>query len=475
MSNEFDLSKALTVRTFGFNVPCRQFLINAQVSRDRRMPIVDEFILRALFICDRVPAKRLAGFFGFNAGELEVVLRDLQNRNLVIIADEYVQLTVSAKDMFKTSPDGRPTIIETEAFPSRIWYDLISQSMIEWDGLHNVRNLIELKATSSKSDLAEEFARQAFHDNFREYLRRIRHIKNPDEWSLYAVSDVEAGRFSYAQVAGKEELVLDPHPMLVTTLLERGDDRPQRLRLLTDAMSKAFHDVSEPEPSIVSRTDFSRLTDTKTLGSAVRTDGFLELSQWLTSEAARNDPHGQAFVGQSYLDRNRKLLVALLARSEKLKSGTQSYNYDVVWHRPGGTAWGRTADLSEALGDIRAALRRGNKTDVQISTSLVMPPGLSGEKVKRFDRMFEEGVISDSGVLSPAMEVLLIADIGAVISVYVPLSADTSVWIGRMTVDPTLMNKLEGQFGKASIAPRTRAWSRAIANASNNRGETTIS
>jgi hypothetical protein len=43
----------VTVCTYGFNVPCRRFLIRANVTRDRRLPVVDEFVLRTLKLCER--------------------------------------------------------------------------------------------------------------------------------------------------------------------------------------------------------------------------------------------------------------------------------------------------------------------------------------------------------------------------------------------------------------------------------------
>jgi hypothetical protein len=61
--------KPLTVSTYGFNVPCRRFLITANITRDKRFPVVDEFVLRVLKLCERVPVKRLGAYFGFSKAE----------------------------------------------------------------------------------------------------------------------------------------------------------------------------------------------------------------------------------------------------------------------------------------------------------------------------------------------------------------------------------------------------------------------
>jgi hypothetical protein len=74
------------VRSFGFNIPCRRFLIRANVTRDRRLPVVDEFVLRALKLCEDVPVRRLATYFGFTPAETETVMADIKGAGLVTLA-----------------------------------------------------------------------------------------------------------------------------------------------------------------------------------------------------------------------------------------------------------------------------------------------------------------------------------------------------------------------------------------------------
>lgn len=197
-----DLSKEMVVRTLGFNVPCRQFIIGAQITRDKRMPMVDEFALRILRLCEKVSISRFTAFFGFTQLEMQVVLADLQARSLVVLEENHVMLHPSATEMFRTAGNGPPHIMEVEGWVNRLWFDLISQSMIASPNLRNVRNLIELKQPAGKESLPADFARQAFQSNFRDYLRNVRKIHNTDHLSLYAVTSVDAGRFSYAQLTG---------------------------------------------------------------------------------------------------------------------------------------------------------------------------------------------------------------------------------------------------------------------------------
>ena len=83
------IAELTTIRSFGFNIPCRRFLIRANVARDRRLSVVDEFVLRALKLCEDVPVRRLATYFGFTAAETETVMADLASSGLVTVVGDW--------------------------------------------------------------------------------------------------------------------------------------------------------------------------------------------------------------------------------------------------------------------------------------------------------------------------------------------------------------------------------------------------
>lgn len=432
---DLDFSEPTQVSSFGFNVPCREFIIAAHVTRDKRMPMVDEFALRALNLCESVSVSRLARFFGFTQTEMEIVLADLQTRTLIALDGNEVSLHSTGKELFRTSGDGPPVISAVESFPARIWFDLISKNMIRSRGLHNVKNLIGLMPSPSRTDIPESFAREAFHDNFRDYLRLIRRIKNPEAWGLYAISDVSPGRFSYAQISGKQALVLGSQPKLETTLIETETDRPQKLRLLTDAMGHALASLSDPEPAAAARSEYARLTYSAFIDDSMNAEGFVDLNAWLRRERASSDPEVAPFVGSLCLERNRKSLTSLIARKSEGGQPPEEA-WDLFWFRPGGTIWGLTEDLQITIGELRAMSRRAPSGEGGLVTTLIAPASVSSDSVKRFDRIFDRGLSARAGRSSPSVEVLLLRGVCAVVSLLVPLAKDVHVWIGRMTVKP---------------------------------------
>lgn len=432
--NNLDFSEPTQVRSFGFNVPCREFIIAAHVTRDKRMPMVDEFVLRSLHLCESVSVARLARFFGFSKTEMEIVLADLQTRSLVTLEGNEVSLHSMGKELFRTSGDGPPVINYVESFPARIWFDLISKNMIRSRGLHNVKNLIDLRPSLDRTNIPEGFAREAFHDNFRDYLRLIRRIKNPEAWGLYAISDVSPGRFSYAQISGKQALVLGGQPKVEITLIETDTDRPQKLRLLTDAMDRALANLSDPEPSTAASSEYARLTNSTYIDDSLNAEGFVDLKAWLRRENESCAPNVIPFVGSLWLERNRKSLTSLIAARSESDSSPETWN--LSWLRPGGTIWGLTEDLQTTISELRTMSRRATSGEGGMVATLIAPASVKEKSVKQFDRIFDRGLSARAGRNSPAVEVLLIRGVCAVVSLLVPLSTGVQVWIGRMTVKP---------------------------------------
>ena len=180
-----------TIRSFGFNIPCRRFLIRAIVARDRRLSVVDEFVLRALKLCEDVPVRRLATYLGFTAAETETVMADLASSGLVTVEGDSARLHPSAHEHFRGSEDGTPCVVEVDSWVVRLWFDLVSKNMAAPDRIRSARNLIDIRPSGMARDLPASYAKKAFEDSFGEYLRKVRRISNPDRFVLYSVSEFD--------------------------------------------------------------------------------------------------------------------------------------------------------------------------------------------------------------------------------------------------------------------------------------------
>ena len=228
--------------------------------------------------------------------------------------------------------------------------------------------------------------------------------------------------------------MLGERPRLETTLIETETDRPQKLRLLTDAMSHALGSLSDPEPTAAARSEYARLTYSTFIDDSMNAEGFVDLNAWLKQERASSDPDMAPFIGSPYLERNRKSLTSLIAR--KSESDQSPEAWELFWFRPGGTIWGLTEDLQIIVSELRAMARRTPSGDGGLVATLIAPASVSSDSVKRFDRIFDRGLGARAGRGSPSVEVLLIRGVCAVVSLLVPLAMGVHVWMGRMTVKP---------------------------------------
>ncbi|MGR4928173.1 hypothetical protein ACIPUD_15490 [Bradyrhizobium sp. CAR08] len=426
------------VRSFGFNIPCRRFLIRANVTRDRRLPVVDEFVLRTLKLCEDVPVQRLATYFGFTPAETETVMADLKGAGLVTLEGDTARLHLSAHEYFRGAEDGAPRVVDVDSWVVRLWFDLVSKNMAAPDRTRSARNLIDIRPASMARDLPASYAKKAFEDNFAEYLRKVRRTSNPDRFALYSVSEAVAERFGSLVFRMDEDLVFDPEPRLRPNLAAiEAVDMP-RFRSLATAMLDAYRGLNWMESSAAALADFSGLSGETTVTDAYSGGARFDLTRWLLLNPEKTKPDRQNLVGASYIRRNVDFLVNLIESYPIAPSSTEARKgCEVIWYRPGGSGWGCSPELQEALLSIKFALRR-KLGKLPIRTKIVFPSISRRDHPDRFKNLFDEGHIAPAGFLSPAVEVLHIPRIATLMLVSVALSGSVEVPVGfaSMAAEP---------------------------------------
>jgi len=431
----FSAADNFQTNTFGFNLPCKQFVIAAERTRERRLPMVDEFILRILHTVKSISAGRLARFFGFEGRDLGIAISDLESRGLVTVEGENLRLHASAEELFRTSDGSVPTITVAEPMHADVWFDLITKHMVSGRGFRNVQHLVPLPA---RQTLDEGEARAAFHANFRDYLRIARNDKNADQWNLYSILDVHPGRFSYVQIGGSEVLTLEPSPKLEQRLQLDEVDRTGRSRKLTEAMTSELRTRDDVAPTGSATHEFTRIFGRNVLSAWTLSNGYFDLPNWYSNALVSGADTTVPIVGYPYVERNRKTIATLLA-SAKLRPANED-RWELTWLRPGGFRWGATEDVPATLESLRSTIRALAKGGV-LSSVLVSPAAVRAKDAFVFQRMFDRGLHAPAGKTSPAMEVLAVADSLAVVTVMTALSGSVSVPVGYATIDPELVQR----------------------------------
>lgn len=196
-------------------------------------------------------------------------------------------------------------------------------------------------------------------------------------------------------------------------------------------MSHALGSLHDPDPTAAARSEYARLTNSMHIDDSINAEGFVDLASWLKREQASRDPDVASFIGTLCLERNRRSMTSLIARSER---GQSSEAWELFWFRPGGTIWGLTEELQTTVGELKAMSRRSPSGEGGLVATLIAPASVSSDSVKQFDRIFDRGLSARAGRGSLSVEVLLIRGVCAVVSVLVPLAKGVDVWIGRITV-----------------------------------------
>jgi hypothetical protein len=441
---------AVPIASFGFNVPCRRFLITANITRDRRLPVVDEFILRLLKIADSLPIARLGNFFGFTPNEIVAALSDLQGRGLVELNDNDVELSPAAHELFLVGRGGAPEMLQVETWAHRIWFDLISKNMMTPERKRPLENLIDLKPPALGKELLSGFARTAFEGNFQEFLRKIARVNNPDKFALYSVSDVAPDRYGSVVLSGTYELQLEPEPKILPRLLGVEPSQRLKFRPLSEAMLEAVRRLSEAEPSLAGLTEFRRLTADRSISRFINDNDSLRLTDWLTHPENLSNVDRVPVFGASYLPRNVTTLVQALERRALERLKTQNpRQLHLRWYRPAGSSWGASRDLQEALATIAGTVKSSLSSDWSLATALAIPAA-ARKDAPRFQKLFDRVLAAPSNHMASATEILSISGVAAMVFTQVEIAKGIAIPVGWILVDLNDVARVDSALGPDS-------------------------
>ncbi|MFG1210412.1 hypothetical protein [Xanthobacter flavus] len=446
-------SHRIEIDSVDFQISCRRFTVRATVTRDRQLPVVDEFVLRLLAILDRISVTRMRYWFGFSAAEMETALLDMGRRSLIEFDGNEAMLAPAGRDLFKScGVDGVPHIVEVAPIVADVWFDLVSRTMVPRSRSRSSEYMVKVTEQPDARDIPEAFARRAFEDNFRDYARRIRRIPDPDAINLYSISGVEGGAFGYQSLQAK--LVLDLDRIGVRPTFSEAADSASGFQKLAVAANDAWQVVTGPDLASGAMAEFERMTgDARLFPLLQRID---ERSAWV--EAFRlAEVSGSGYrpcVGATYLKGNIERLLLKFAEARFEQPITE-----VIWARPSGSTWGRTTRVAEALAEVRDALRNNNQADVK--AVIAMPRSTIRSARLSHKRIFDRGVLLPQGHLPSNIEIFLIPGIAAFVIIHVPVQQH-SVPIGGLITEPKRLSRIADRLRIVHEKEVEELWSREV-------------
>lgn len=426
----------IVIDTIGFRVPCRSFYIRAHVTRDRPLPVVDEFIMRLLRVCGQLTIARIGDFFGFSRAETEQVIEDLLAKELVIAEQEELRLSQRAAELFRSSADEQPRLVEVEAWTENIWLDLVGRTLVPRPRQRPFRNLVDVQKDEDTERSPKDIARAAFEANFRDYVSRTRRVPDPDKVSIHSIASLEPDRYGSAVVSARKILTADTGKIRLD--FDGLGEAPAQYRALIQALSSSYGQLDQPRAVTTGLNEFERLTGMN-LKTHFNEDQVFDLWSWLAEKTANPQEARGWVIGEAYLDENvRKLVIEF----EKV---TETGKASLRWLRPAGGLWGMTSDLGSALTLFRRALGLPDAPR-SAGVALITPKAASNTVQKRFERLFEFGEIAATRV-SSSLEIILLGERAAMVLVHVPIDRRETVPIGIVTTEPKILGRLASHIG----------------------------
>ncbi len=245
----------------------------------------------------------------------------------------------------------------------------------------------------------------------------------------------------------EEDLVFDPEPRLRPNLMAIETEDTTRFRPLATAMLDAYRGLNWMEASAAALAEFSGLTGETTVADAYDGSARFDLARWLSLNSDRKNWEWQNLIGASYIRRNVEFLVKLIDLPNTASSMDDPRECEIVWYRPGGSAWGCSPELQEAILSIKFAVRRQLKR-AQVRTKLVCPAVSRRDHLDRFKNLFDEGHIAPPGFLSPAVEVVHIRGVATLMLVVVALSESVEIPVGFASVAAAPLSRIDRKLAQ---------------------------
>lgn len=352
-----------------FALPGQKFDISCSIAAEERLPVVTEFVLRIISVCKSLSPQHIKEYFGFNDKELNAVIQTLVRERLVDWdeGEGSLELTEYAKSKFEQSSDDLPRFFKIISWEDLVAFDLISfspanpRSNIKKPGIF-VELFIHDKSIQANSI---RFAESAFQQHFdRIYTRNGSQKKTAQ---IYKISHVIGRERFFIQLncnfflntEGSFEINRDA----AFEEDEERDDGVSELNKIAESVSDVLHESLPKDNDFLE--PFIEIFDDDLLRSYIKGDifDFGRYIQEVHIDRKKKYPsHTDALIGNLYLSKNRKLILAKLREACGISSASQCtsnirFRSSVCWIAPQSKFWARTLETKRFVEDANKILQ----------------------------------------------------------------------------------------------------------------------
>lgn len=324
-----------------FAIPAQTFGITCAISTEQTLPVVTEFALRIVSVCDSLTPQDLQQFFGFSEREVEQVIQSLVDERLLRWEEDRLELTHYARGLFVSSPDSLPRLTKIKDWAGEVAFELVGFTHVNpTDGAKRARLMVEIStADPEKESKSRLWAERSFQENFDKIYRGSRA-------EIYKISDVEASTRFLLAVPCTFCVSLDGELTIKRSLPD--DFLSERLEL-SQAITKAL--AFPPIPDNRSLNDFAEVFGDPSFQSFIQSDGSFDLSAYLAKVMRADNANAttRSIIGSLHLDKNIRLLETSIA-SFKLDPGKIPTLY---WIAPAVPFWARSKRMRPLVASLR--------------------------------------------------------------------------------------------------------------------------
>jgi hypothetical protein len=399
-----DINEGLDFCEITFAVPAQQFGITCSLSTEEALPVVTEFALRVVHVCEAMTPKQLEEYFGFGQAEIAAVVHTLLSERLVAWVEDSLELTPYARARFIDSPDGIPRFFKIKDFSADLVFDLMSfvPSQGTKDRVNRVGTLMEL---APKDVQRESRTKVEAERSFQEHFHRVYSGRRAE---IYKISDVEAGERFYIALSCRFSIDVKDGTEVRRVLSDPSFDN--RLEI-SSAISKVLSAVDPSENPDLG--EFEEYFSGSLIGQYLTGNSF-DLAGYVRDvhlkPQTRYTGDTIPIIGSLHLESNRTLLLS------KLKNDEDSGPGSAYWLAPQNRYWSRSRFVNGLVRVITGFLKKGNtgpdgvndQANKSLMKVLIQAPRMDDREVANvYENTFPSLFITTTSIMSGRVELLL--------------------------------------------------------------------
>ncbi|ALG67240.1 hypothetical protein [Beggiatoa leptomitoformis] len=330
----------ILLNQISFALPCKSFNIQYSYTKQERLPIVTEFIVRLIHTCQSIAVSNIQEYFGFSSKETEVIVNSLINERLVVFnQDDELELTEYAKSKFEESSDNLPRFFKIEEDNKSVKFNLISFKPLFKDDNEKCRFCINLNESDEHISKSIHHAEMSFEHHFHDI------VQNDDKKQLYKIKEVTAKKHFSASIPLDFHLKIDAESASIINSKENEElikrDEAIYKAIIDTFSSNVFREYDKQEGYLL---DFIKIFKDNLIGNKIDSRDKLNLLNYVKEvhlqKNVKYEDETDALLGNVYVDgefHNFDSVKNVLKKYEGKK-----FHKSVCWLLPQNSFFGRT-------------------------------------------------------------------------------------------------------------------------------------